>query len=271
MTTPDLPANLRVVSTLAAAHAGYSVADPVLMAALSRAEDEHFWHRSRNWLIARRLRRLGSVPPARILELGCGGGCVAAFLSRAGWRVTGVEGHLSRARQAAERAPGATFLVHDLGQGLGPLGSERWDVVAFFDVLEHLEDALGALTAALRRVVPGGLLVGTVPALMRLWSDADVRSGHCLRFERAQLQEVLRALPGAGGMEVAPFNRVLVPLLWAQRRANADALERGLKVPAAPLNALLGAVLRTEERMGPLLDPLRVPGASLWFAVRASQ
>ncbi len=271
MSEPGLPPNVRVVSELPAAHAAYSVADAGVMAALSRAEDGHFWHLSRNRFIARQLRRLGAAPPARVLELGCGGGCVAAALARAGWRVTGVEGHLSRARQAAARAPGATFLVHDLSLGLEPLGTERWDVVALFDVVEHLEDPGAALRLALRRVVPGGLLVGTVPALMSLWSDVDARSGHRLRYERPALADLLGALPDAEVLEVAHFNRLLVPLLWLQRRAAArpDALERGLEVPWAPLNALLGGALRLEHRAGPVLDRLRVPGASLWFAVRA--
>lgn len=269
MNRPDLPANLRVVSTLPETHSGYNVADPELMAALSRAEDGHFWHRSRNRFIASQLRALGLTPPARILELGCGGGCVARFLSLAGWRVTGVEGHLSRARQAAERAPGASFLVHDLGRGLEPLGRERWDVVAFFDVIEHLEDASSALTMALGRVVPGGLLVGTVPALMSLWSEVDVRSGHRLRYERSALLDLLRALPGSNVVEVTFFNRSLIPLLWLQRRASAGALEQGLRVPWTPFNALLEMALSVDHRAGPLLDRVGVPGASLWFALRA--
>ena len=268
MNSSGLPANLRVVSALPDTHAGFSVSNLELMAALSRAEDAHFWHRCRNRFIARRLRGLGSTPPASILELGCGGGCVTAFLSRAGWRVTGVEGHLSRARQAADRAPDAAIVVHDLRLGLEPLGDERWDAVAFFDVIEHLEDPISVLTTALGRVMPGGLLVGTVPALMSLWSDVDVRSGHRVRYERSVLLDLLRALPGSDVLEVIPFNRILVPLLWLQRRASADALEQGLKVPWAPFNTLFQMALSLDHRVGPLLNRAGIPGASLWFAVR---
>jgi 2-polyprenyl-3-methyl-5-hydroxy-6-metoxy-1,4-benzoquinol methylase len=269
MSEPGLPANVRIVSELPAAHAEYSVADSEVMAALSRAEDGHFWHLSRNRFIARQLRCLGVMPRARILELGCGGGCVAAALTRAGFRITGVEGHLSRIRQAAARAPGANFLVHDLRLGLEPLGTERWDVVALFDVLEHLEDPAAALRLALRCVVPGGLLVGTVPALMSLWSDVDVRSGHRLRYDRRALASLLGELSDAEVLEVTFFNRLLVPLLWVQRRAAArpDALERGLKIPWAPVNALIDGALWMEQRTAPLLDRLRIPGASLWFSV----
>ena len=42
------------------------------------AEERHFWHRARNGFIARKLVRAGVPRGARVLELGCGAGCVAA-------------------------------------------------------------------------------------------------------------------------------------------------------------------------------------------------
>jgi SAM-dependent methyltransferase len=150
------------------------------------------------------------------------------------------------------------------------VGARDWDAAGLFDVLEHLEDPGRAASDAARRVVPGGLVVGTVPALMALWSEVDARSGHRLRYEPATLRAVLEQVSGADLVEVRPFNRVLVPLLWLQRRASAraDALERGLEVPWAPVNAAMAGTLRAEYVAGPLLDGLRVPGASLWFAMR---
>lgn len=265
----SLPGNLRVVSELAADHAGYSVEDAQVMAALARAEDCHFWHLSRNQLVADRLRRLGVHPAATILELGCGGGCVAAHLARLGYAVTGVEGHLSLAMQAAARAPTAAIVVHDLARGLEALGSGTFDAVALFDVLEHLEDPLGALVQALSRAAPGGLVVGTVPALMSLWSEVDVRSGHRLRYDAVGLTALLQSVAGAELVEVVPFNRCLVPLLWLQRRAvpGRDPLASGLVVPWRPLNAALHGLLRLEHRA---LGSAAIPGASLWFAVRRS-
>lgn len=262
-----LPGNLRVISELAAGHAGYSVEDARVMAALTRAEDRHFWHLSRNRLVSDRLRRLGVRPPATVLELGCGGGCVAAHLARLGYEVTGVEGHLSRALQAAARAPSASFVVHDLSRGLDALGPGAFDAVALFDVLEHLEDPRAALEQALSRTVPGGLLIGTVPALMSLWSEVDVRSGHRLRYDAAGLITLLRTLAGAEVMEVTSFNRFLFPLLWLRRRAvpGRDPLTSGLAVPWGPVNAALHGLLRLEHR---LLGGTAIPGASLWFAVR---
>jgi hypothetical protein len=80
-----------------------------------------------------------------VLELGCGGGAVAAHLATAGYRVTGIDGHLSRALEAARRAPEARFLVHDLAHAI-----PWWPVNRLAQALLALENALlGRVTDAL--------------------------------------------------------------------------------------------------------------------------
>lgn len=264
---------MRVVSSLPADHGAFDMSDDRFAPLMERAEDEHFWHLSRNRFIASRLERLGVRPPARLVDLGCGGGAVAADLSRRGYRVTGVDGHEGLVRQAARRAPGATFLVHDLSQGTSALGLSDQDAATLFDVIEHLEHPVEALEQALRCVRPGALVVGTVPALMALWSHVDVQAGHQRRYERAELAGVLGMVRGASVVEVAPFNRLLVPLMWAQRRMirPGDAVattEQNLRTPPAPVNLGLQAALRGEQALSSLLDPTPLPGASLWFALR---
>jgi len=122
-------------------------------------------------------------------------------------------------------------------------------------------------------VRPGGWVVGTVPAMRALWSQADVFAAHRRRFEARELANELARVEGADVVEVRPFFRSLVPLLFAQRRvvstlrplANAESY---VTVPPAPVNLGLRALLRLERGMAPLLDVAQVPGASLWFALR---
>src|SRR5262249_1728842 len=179
--SPPTPANVRVVTSLPPDDHRFSIADDRTIRALSAAEDRHFWHLSRNALIEARLRALGMAPPARVLELGCGGGCVAAHLARVGFSITGVYGHLPRGLEAAARTRTAEFIVHDLGQGIEALDMPQdFDVVGLFDVIEHLELPRDTLEYALGCARPGGLVVGTVPALMSLWSRLDEYVGHRL-------------------------------------------------------------------------------------------
>jgi 2-polyprenyl-3-methyl-5-hydroxy-6-metoxy-1,4-benzoquinol methylase len=266
----ELPQNVVVLHELPPDHSGYSIEDVRAIAALSEAEDRHFWHRSRNAFIARRLERLGAGPGSRLLELGCGGGSVAANLARLGYEVTGIDGHLPRVVEAARRAPTARFIVDDLAVGLPPL--ETYDVVGLFDVIEHLDAPREALERALAPLRQGGLVVGTVPSLMSLWSDIDRASGHRLRYGRETLRALLESVSGAELVEIAPFHRVLVPLLWVQRRTvtrdPSRSLERNLAVPPRLLNGAMSVLLAAERAASPVLDRLPIPGSSLWFAIR---
>lgn len=251
---------------LAADHRDYDISDPEALEALRRAEDRHFWQTTRARMIARRLKKLGLPPGASVLDLGCGMGCVSAVLARAGYRVTGVDGHQPQLDVAARRSPGSTFLCRDLRQGTGGLGT--FDAAALFDVIEHLDAPVAALQSALACVRPGGLLVGTVPALMWLWSPIDAASGHKLRYGRDTLRATLEQVRGAQVLSIAPFNRALVPLLWLHRRKVGDDKVGNLTVPWAPVNAAMRALLGLENALAPALDRTPLPGASLWFALR---
>lgn len=191
----EVPANVIFSTAVAQDHVDYPAA-PEVMEALARAEDAHFWHASRNAFIVQRLRRLGLSAGARVLDVGCGGGCVSAALQRAGFAVTGVDGHLDRVLLAARRAPEARFWVHDLSRGFPPLEDAHFEAILFFDVLEHLEDPVGALATAVERVRPGGWVAGTVPALPSLWSEVDVLAGHKKRYRREDLAATLDQVGG---------------------------------------------------------------------------
>jgi 2-polyprenyl-3-methyl-5-hydroxy-6-metoxy-1,4-benzoquinol methylase len=267
-------------SELAPDDAAFDISDERDVAALLRAEDAHFWHRARNRFIRAQVSALGVPQGARVLELGCGAGCVAADLSRVGYDVTGVDGHRSLLAVACTRAPSARFFCHDLRRGLPDLERGTFDLVALFDVIEHLDDPVRALGGALRMAKTGGFLVGTVPALMSLWSSIDEHAGHKTRYSRATLAATLEQVHGAAIIEIAPFFRSLVPLVWLQRRmlgrsraadrrVHVAASVQNLRVPPRPINAGLLAMVTAEQALAPLLRRAHLPGASLWFALRA--
>jgi SAM-dependent methyltransferase len=259
--------------------AAFDISDEADVRALLRAEEAHFWHRARNRFIRRKIEALCLRAGARVLELGCGAGCVSADLARVGYEVTGVDGHRSLLAVACTRAPRARFFCHDLRGGLPDIERGAFDAVGLFDVIEHLDAPLQALTDALRFAKPGGVVVGTVPALMALWSSIDVHAGHKTRYSTRTLGATLAGVPGATVLEIAPFFRTLVPLVWAQRRLvgqsvraerrdHAAAAVNNLRVPPLPINAGLLAIANAEHALGAVLRRLPVPGASLWFAMR---
>ena len=272
-----MPTRLRIISELARDHPGYDLASDdateKAVEALRAAENRHFWYLTRNRIILGRLRGLGLEHGARLIELGCGSGCVSAALARAGYQVTGVEGHRPLLEVAALRPEPLMLWLHDLARGADELPERGFDAACLFDVIEHFDDPPAVVANAAACVRPGGLVVGTVPALMWLWTGIDTRSGHRLRYTPATLRAHLQAVPGIDLVEVVPFNRVLVPLLWLKRLAvsrdgRTEDVIKGLAVPPAPLNALLAALVRLEQGLAPVLDRTPLPGASLWFAAR---
>lgn len=126
------------------------------------------------------------LEPGRFVEIGAGsGGLTAEFLERG---FTGVCYDLGEATRAVLRqrlAPyGARIQVADRLETLAP-GS--FDYLLAFEVLEHIDDDAGALSAWTALLKPGGTCVLSVPAHQRKFGPDDEAVGHVRRYEKDQL------------------------------------------------------------------------------------
>jgi SAM-dependent methyltransferase len=94
--------------------------------------------------------------PGRLLDIGCALGFFLDEARRAGWDVAGAELSAWAGEQARQR-----FGLDVVREPASKLAREAgsYDVVAFFQVLEHLSDPYGALDVARRLLRPGGLLI----------------------------------------------------------------------------------------------------------------
>jgi SAM-dependent methyltransferase len=228
--------------------AGAAIAyDASRFAALARVEDRHFWFTARNTLIAWALRNY--FPRARsFLEVGCGTGNVLGALSAAlpGLALEGGEAHASALALARPRAPAARLSQMD-ARNIPYV--EEFDVVAAFDVIEHVEDdaaVLAQMFAACRR---GGGILLTVPQHAWLWSHRDEFAGHRRRYARSTL---LARLAAAGFVRpwTTSFMSLLLPLMvlarLAQRNAQGFDPDRELALTRSA-NRLLGAAMTIER------------------------
>jgi 2-polyprenyl-3-methyl-5-hydroxy-6-metoxy-1,4-benzoquinol methylase len=147
---------------------------------------------------------------------------------------------------------------------------EHFDVVALFDVLEHIEDDRLALEKIHRMLRPGGRVILTVPAHRWLWSRIDELAGHHRRYDRKSLASVLTS----SGFEVLASRYIftaLVPGLLARkflsRKATRETVESGCGLKVSRLGNLF-----LELATGPgdlLLSPLRhVTGGSILAVAR---
>jgi len=213
---------------------------------LAAAQSWHFWFVRRAMLLGWALRTY--FPGARsFLEVGCGTGAVAAALSESlpDLQITAGDARIAGLEFAKRRAPRVDIVQCDASDM--PFESE-FDAAGAFDVIEHLDDDVGALGAMRDVVKPGGGLLLTVPQHPWLWSEVDEFSHHRRRYTRAELRSKL-ASAGLQMLRMTSFVSVGVPLLWISRRIPQPFdPDRELKI-SRPTNAMLSWLLALEHRM----------------------
>jgi 2-polyprenyl-3-methyl-5-hydroxy-6-metoxy-1,4-benzoquinol methylase len=99
----------------------------------------------------------------RVLDVGCGPGNLATILSRTGNVIVGIDkddAGLASAQRACERTIAADLDSVKLDE---LVGDDRFDVVVFADVLEHLRDPVKLLSSSRRVLRDGGNVIVSIP------------------------------------------------------------------------------------------------------------
>jgi hypothetical protein len=224
--------------------------------------ERHFWHRARNVVIARALRREGLGTGARLLEIGCGRGLVTAALRDLGFDCHGVE--LADATPPPRVAPyvRAKTSFEDLPE------AARNEVrgALLLDVLEHIEGPVDFL-GRIRRALPAlEVLLLTVPARRELWSRWDEFYGHRCRYDREALRgELTRAGYAVRACEY--FFHGLYPVALAINALGATRSTDVLAPPESLLHRVVGRWFVLES----IALPGFFPGTSLIAAARPAR
>lgn len=124
------------------------------------------------------------TPGDDILDFGAGIGTFALQFAAAGHRVVCVEPDPNLRATLST----AGLRCHASVNAIAP---NSLDVVYAIDVLEHIEDDLGAVGQLPDRLKPRGKLLVYVPAFNCLYSSMDRKVGHVRRYRRAGLAAVL--------------------------------------------------------------------------------
>lgn len=216
---------------------------------MAQAQCRHWWFSARRELLRCELERLSLPDRARILEIGSGTGANLALLRGFG-ELTGVEMSSDAISHARRTVSDAVELRQGRWPGIASELDQCFDLVCLFDVLEHIQDDIGAVSALHRILKPGGRVLLTVPAYPWLWGPHDIALHHERRYTRHGLAQVLQA----GGFQlqrISYFNTVLFPLACASRLI--DRWTRTQKppgqVPRASINKLLTGIFASERHL----------------------
>lgn len=220
--------------------------------------ERHWWWRTRSRLVIDLLHELEPREGwKRILDIGCGDGLFFPELQRFA-DVEGVEpfGHLvSPTNPYRQRISICPF-------DQSYLPEKRFSLILMLDVLEHIQDAVGALRHAVSLLEPHGTVVVTVPAFMTLWTNHDVMNQHFVRYTKSSFRSVAEKA-GLKLIHERYLYHWTCPVKLAVRLTEKvlHLPPTPPSVPASPINEILFWVSRMEQKV---LTPLSLPfGSSL--------
>lgn len=174
-----------------------SPGDSSLYAHLQRTS---WYYEAAKWEFERAIAHIGAAD--RYLEVGCGVGNFAGELVRAGRQhVHALDSNQDALREAAAKGVRAFA-------DAAAIGDAKFDVVATFQVLEHVPDPLDFLRFQKSLLAPGGRLLVAVPnhdSFIGLDAQNELNQPphHCSRFRLATMRKIGELL----GMELVSLEQ----------------------------------------------------------------
>lgn len=155
-------------------------------AMMAKREKTYWWHLGRLRIIHAYIRPVRAQKKKfTILNIGCGTGGTIDMLE-----AFGVTDNADISDEAIKfmKKQGYTRITKVENIKL-PSKAKTYDMVGAFDVLEHIEDQVGALKEWKRVIKDDGAIIITVPAYQWLWSGHDVSLHHKRRYTLKRLTD----------------------------------------------------------------------------------
>jgi len=148
----------------------------------------------RRWFVELALPYLGDNP----IEIGSGLGDYALEWAPYVPRFTATEADPDRLVLLKERMAQSDKI--EVRQMLlpAPDADGSYSSLVSYNVLEHIEDHVGALKSMAKLVKPGGAIVLIVPAFMFAMSQVDIATGHIRRYTK----KTMRAAMSEAGLQI---------------------------------------------------------------------
>ncbi|WJY22581.1 bifunctional 2-polyprenyl-6-hydroxyphenol methylase/3-demethylubiquinol 3-O-methyltransferase UbiG [Fontisubflavum oceani] len=170
----------------------------------------------------------------RILDIGCGGGLLSEPMARLGAEVVGAdaaERNIPVAQVHAEQSGLDIDYRHTTAEALAEAG-EQFDVVLNMEVVEHVADPQGYLTACQQLLKPGGLMIcSTINRNPKSFAMAIVGAEYVMRWlpkgthewqKFITPDELFGLIANAGLTPVDRKGFVFNPIAWAWSLSDRD-------------------------------------------------
>jgi SAM-dependent methyltransferase len=205
------------------------------------AGPDHFIDRASRRHAIGQVKRHARGPHPVVLEVGCSSGFFLDDLRRElpDAFVIGSDYVRGPLETLARHRPDLPLLQFDLVQC--PLPDECVDVVVLLNVLEHIENDVGAVRQLRRILRPGGAVVIEVPAGPHLY---DVYDKVLMHYRRYRLGELCRMLEkqGLAVAHASSLGTLLYPGFWYVKRKNKRYLTESEE---AQREVVAGAIRKT--------------------------
>ena len=202
-------------------------------------DDNWWWAKARREIIQQCLKKV-ITNNVDILEIGAGFGSMSSMLSSFG-TVSAVEPYHDAALYLREKLKIESF--HSSFESFN--ATKTYDMVACFDVLEHIEDDKNAILKMESLLKNKGLLVVTVPAYKFLWNRHDEINHH---FRRYRKKELLSKIPRTFTIKkISYFNSLLFPIAILDKLVLAKNKKSSSFDPNKLINGLLYRIFSTEK------------------------
>ncbi|MGH7860479.1 MAG: class I SAM-dependent DNA methyltransferase [Candidatus Binatia bacterium] len=155
---------------------------------------------------------------------------------------------ISRAALRRLQQRGATAVLGEITSL--PFPDAHFDLVAAFDIIEHVADDRPVFRELARVLKEGGVFVFSVPLHARLWTDFDALVGHFRRYEPEALERSIAehgfVLERSAIFGMQPRSRWLLDLATRMLRRHRATAMRWYNRVILPLGLFLQKPLRFE-------------------------